>query len=465
MLKRVLIANRGEIALRIIRACRELDVETVAVYSEADESSLAAQLATRSLCIGPARAADSYLNQDTLLTAAKITGCDAIHPGYGFLSENPDFADRCVEAGLKYIGPSGDVIRRMGSKAAARILAQNAGVPVVPGSDGPLSGVEQARELAGRVGYPVLLKASAGGGGRGMRQVDRPEDLEGAYQAAQAEAVACFGDGEMYLEKLVLNPRHIEFQIMADSQGHVVHLGERDCSIQRRRQKLVEESPSRALTPELREKMGAAAVAAARAAGYVGAGTVEFVLSPEGNFYFIEMNTRIQVEHPVTELVTGADLVKEQLRVAAGLPLSFTQEDIKVSGHAIECRINAEDPEHDFRPCPGMTEFLHLPGGPGVRVDTALYTGYEVPPYYDSLVAKVLVHAPTRLEAIRRMRRALEELVIEGYPTNAALAHLIMHDSEFVRGQYDTGFLDSHLEKLLELARTCDRLAAGKENT
>ena len=461
MLKRVLIANRGEIALRIIRACRELDVETVAVYSQADESSLAAQVATRSLCIGPARASDSYLNQEALLTAAKATGCDAIHPGYGFLSENPDFADRCVEAGLRYIGPSGDVIRKMGSKAAARTLAQNAGVPVVPGSDGPLSGVVQARELADRVGYPVLLKASAGGGGRGMRQVDGPEDLERAYQAAQAEAVACFGNGEMYLEKLILHPRHIEFQIMADGQGHVVHLGERDCSIQRRRQKLVEESPSRALTPELRERMGAAAVAAARAAGYVGAGTVEFVLSPEGDFYFIEMNTRIQVEHPVTELVTGVDLVREQLRVAAGLPLSFTQEDVRVSGHAIECRINAEDPEHDFRPCPGKTEFLHLPGGPGVRVDTALYTGYEVPPYYDSLVAKVLVHAPTRLEAIRRMRRALEELVIEGYPTNAALAHLIMHDPEFVRGQYDTSFLDRNLEKLQELARTCDHLMDG----
>ena len=461
MLKRVLIANRGEIALRIIRACRELDVETVAVYSQADESSLAAQVATRSLCIGPARASDSYLNQEALLTAARATGCDAIHPGYGFLSENPDFADRCVEAGLRYIGPSGDVIRKMGSKAAARTLAQNAGVPVVPGSDGPLSGVVQARELADRVGYPVLLKASAGGGGRGMRQVDGPEDLERAYQAAQAEAVACFGNGEMYLEKLILHPRHIEFQIMADGQGHVVHLGERDCSIQRRRQKLVEESPSRALTPELRERMGAAAVAAARAAGYVGAGTVEFVLSPEGDFYFIEMNTRIQVEHPVTELVTGVDLVREQLRVAAGLPLSFTQEDVRVSGHAIECRINAEDPEHDFRPCPGRTEFLHLPGGPGVRVDTALYTGYEVPPYYDSLVAKVLVHAPTRLEAIRRMRRALEELVIEGYPTNAALAHLIMHDPEFVRGQYDTSFLDRNLEKLLELARTCDHLMNG----
>ena len=463
MLKRVLIANRGEIALRIIRACRELDIETVAVYSTADESALHAQLDTRSLCIGPARAADSYLNQDALLSAAQATGCDALHPGYGFLSENPDFADRCIAAGLKYIGPSGDVIRRMGSKAAARTLAQAAGVPVVPGSDGPLKGVKQARQLAQEVGYPVLLKASAGGGGRGMRQVDAPEELEGAYKAAQAEAIACFGNGEMYLEKLVLNPRHIEFQIMADTQGHVVHLGERDCSIQRRRQKLVEESPSRALTPQLREEMGAAAVAAAQAAGYVGAGTVEFVLSPEGKFYFIEMNTRIQVEHPVTELVTGVDLVKEQLRVAAGLPLSFTQEDIRVSGHAIECRINAEDPEQDFRPCPGRTEFLHLPGGPGVRVDTALYCGYEVPPYYDSLVAKVLVHAPTRLEAIRRMRRSLEELVIEGYPTNAALAHLIMHDSEFVKGSYDTGFMDRNLEKLLELSKTCDKLSGGKE--
>ena len=463
MLKRVLIANRGEIALRVIRACRELDVETVAVYSTADENSLAAQLATRSLCIGPARAADSYLNQEALLSAARAAGCDAVHPGYGFLSENPEFADRVVAAGLKYIGPSGDVIRRMGSKAAARTLAQEAGVPVVPGSDGPLKDVQQARALADQVGYPVLLKASAGGGGRGMRQVNAPEELESAYQAAQAEAVACFGDGEMYLEKLVLNPRHIEFQIMADTQGHVVHLGERDCSIQRRRQKLIEESPSRALGPELRERMGAAAVAAAKAAGYVGAGTVEFVLAPNGEFYFIEMNTRIQVEHPVTELVTGIDLVKEQLRVAAGLPLSFSQEDVKVSGHAIECRINAENPEEGFRPCPGRTEFLHLPGGPGVRVDTALYTGYEVPPFYDSLVAKVLAWAPTRLEAIRRMRRCLEELVIEGYPTNASLAHLIMYDPQFVKGSYDTGYLDQNLEGLLELSRTCDKLSGGKE--
>jgi len=462
MLKRVLIANRGEIALRIIRACRELDVETVAVWSEADESALHAQLATRSLCIGPARAADSYLNQDALLSAALATGCDAVHPGYGFVSESPDFADRCVQAGLKYIGPPGNVIRRLGSKAAARTLAQAAGAPVAPGSDGPLENVRQARQLAEKVGYPVLLKASAGGGGRGMRQADGPEDLDRAWQEARTEAVACFGDGELYLEKLMVDPRHIEFQIMADTRGHVVHLGERDCSIQRRRQKLVEESPSMALRPELRAEMGAAAVAIARAAGYVGAGTVEFVLTPGGQFYFIEMNTRIQVEHPVTELVTGVDLVKEQLRVAAGLPLSFTQEDVKLSGHAVECRINAEDPERDFMPCPGTTTFLHLPGGPGVRVDTALYTGCEVPPYYDSLAAKVLSHAPTRLEAIRRMRRALEELIIEGYPTNASLAHLIMHDPAFVRGRYDTGYLDRNLKRLLELARTCDRLMEGE---
>ena len=463
MLKRVLIANRGEIALRIIRACRELDIETVAVWSQADEGALHAQLATRSLCIGPARAADSYLNQDAILSAALATGCDAVHPGYGFLSENPEFADRCVQAGLKYVGPSGDVIRQLGSKSAARTLVRQAGVPVVPGSEGPVEDLDRARALAGQVGYPVLLKASAGGGGRGMRQADGPEELDRAWQEARAEALACFGDGELYLEKLVVSPRHIEFQIMADRQGHVVHLGERDCSIQRRRQKLVEETPSKALDPGLRQAMGRAAVAAAKAAGYVGAGTVEFVLAPGGQFYFIEMNTRIQVEHPITELVTGVDLVKEQLRVAAGLPLSFTQEEVSVSGHAMECRINAEDPERDFLPCPGMTTFLHLPGGPGVRVDTALYTGYEVSPYYDSLVAKVLVHAPTRLEAIRRMRRALEELIIEGYPTNAPLAHLIMHDRAFVQGQYDTGYLDQNLDRLLELARTCDRLMEGEK--
>lgn len=463
MLKRVLIANRGEIAVRIIRACREMGIESVAVYSQADENALHAQIATRALCIGPARAADSYLNQDAVLSAAKAAGCDAVHPGYGFLSENPEFADRCAAAGLKFIGPSGDVIRKLGSKSAARALVQGAGVPVVPGSEGAVENALEAEKLAEQVGFPVLLKASAGGGGRGMRRVDTPEQCRQAFAAAQAEALSCFGDGEMYLEKLILNPRHIEFQIMGDSQGNIVHLGERDCSIQRRRQKLIEESPSRALTPELREKMGRAAVDAARAAGYVGAGTVEFVLAPDGQFYFIEMNTRIQVEHPVTELVTGVDLVREQLRVAAGLPLSFRQEEIRPAGHAIECRINAEDPQREFMPCPGRTEFLHLPGGPGVRVDTALYPGYEVSPFYDSMVAKVLVHGATRLEAVRKMRRCLEELMIEGYATNAALAHLILFDPDFVKGKYDTGFLDEKLDHLLELARTCDQLSAGEE--
>ena len=463
MLKRVLIANRGEIALRILRSCREAGIETVAVYSEADRDALHVQLATRSVCIGPARAADSYLSQTAILTAALATGCDGIHPGYGFLSENADFAGACAQAGLVFIGPSGDVIRRAGAKSAARTMMREAHVPVTPGSDGPVRSEAEALAAAERVGYPVMLKASAGGGGRGMRQADGPQDMDKAFQEARSEAVACFGDGELYLEKLVVDPRHIEFQIMADTQGHVVHLGERDCSIQRRRQKLVEESPSKALTPALREEMGRAAVAAAKAAGYVGAGTVEFVLSPEGQFYFIEMNTRVQVEHPVTELVTGIDLVKEQLRVASGLPLSFAQEEIKVSGHAIECRINAEDPEREFVPCPGTTTFLHLPGGPGVRVDTALYTGYEVPPYYDSLVAKVLAHGSTRLDAVRRMRRALEEQIIEGYPTSAPLAHLIMHDPDFVRGRYDTGYLDQNLDRLLELARTCDQLMEGDD--
>ena len=457
MLKRVLIANRGEIALRVIRACRELDIETVAIYSTADESALHAQIATRSLCVGPARAADSYLNQDAILSAALATGCDAIHPGYGFLSENPDFADRCVEAGLKYIGPSGDVIRKMGSKAAARTLAQQAGVPVVPGSDGPLRDVEQAKELAAQVGYPVLLKASAGGGGRGMRQVDGPEGLESAFHAAQAEAIACFGDGEMYLEKLVLSPRHIEFQIMADSQGHVVHLGERDCSIQRRNQKLIEEAPARCLTPELREEMGQAAVKAAQAVHYEGAGTVEFLLDSDGqHFYFMEMNTRIQVEHGITEMITGVDLVRQQLRIASGLPLDLTQEDVTLTGHAIECRINAEDPTANFRPCPGKVEFLHFPGGPGVRVDSCLYSGCELSPYYDSMAAKILAYAPTRMETIRRMRRCLEEFTLEGFPTNAELSYELLFHPTFVRGGCTTAFLDRSLPELLEFSRRVD---------
>ena len=449
MFKRVLIANRGEIAVRVIRACQELGVETVAVYSTADADSLHVQLADRAVCVGPARAAESYLNIPALLTAATESGCDALHPGYGFLSENPEFADLCAKCGLTFIGPSGDVIRRMGNKAAARALMQKSGVPVVPGSDGPVPDAAATRALADAIGYPVLLKASAGGGGRGMRRVDGPEELDHLFHEAGSEAQSCFGNGELYLEKLILNPRHIEFQILADTQGNVIHLGERDCSIQRKNQKLVEESPSRALTPALRAEMGAAAVAAARAAGYVNAGTVEFVLDQEGHFYFIEMNTRVQVEHPVTELVSGLDLVKEQLRIAVGLPLPLGQEEVRLSGHAIECRINAEDFRHGFRPCPGKTEFLHLPGGPGVRVDTLLYNGYEVSPYYDSLVAKLIVHAPTRLEAIRRMRRCLAELVIQGYPTTADFAHLLLHHPDFVRGQYDTGFLATHLDEIL----------------
>ena len=451
MLKRVLIANRGEIALRVRRACREAGIETVSVYSQADAEALHVQLATRSVCIGPPRAADSYLNPTALLSAAIATGCDGLHPGYGFLSENPEFADACAENGITFIGPSGDAIRKAGSKSAARDLMRAAGVPVTPGSDGPVSSVEDALAVAETVGYPVLLKASAGGGGRGIRRCDSSKDLPDAYAAAKAEANACFGNDEMYLEKLVLEPRHIEFQILADRQGHVIHLGDRDCSIQRRNQKLIEEAPARCLTPELREEMGRAAVKAAQAVHYEGAGTVEFLLDSDGqHFYFMEMNTRIQVEHGITEMITGVDLVRQQLRIASGLPLDLTQEDVTLTGHAIECRINAEDPRKGFRPCPGRTEFLHLPGGPGVRVDTLLYNGYEVSPFYDSLVAKVIVHAPTRLEAIRRMRRALAELIIQGYPTTAPFCYLLLHHPDFVQGRYDTGFLAEHLEELLD---------------
>ena len=454
MLKRVLIANRGEIALRILRACREMDMETVAVYSQADEEALHVQLATQAVCIGPARAADSYLNQEALLTVAKAAGCDAVHPGYGFLSENADFADACVREGLTFIGPSGDTIRKAGSKSAARDIMRAAGVPVTPGSDGPVATVEEALAAAEAVGYPVLLKASAGGGGRGIRRCNGPEDLPGAFEAAQAEAQACFGDGEMYLEKLVLRPRHIEFQILADRRGNVIHLGDRDCSVQRRNQKLIEEAPARCLTPELREQMGQAAVRAARAVGYEGAGTVEFLLDGDGeHFYFMEMNTRIQVEHGVTELITGVDLVREQLRIASGLPLSLTQDQVALIGHAIECRINAEDPQQDFRPCPGKVDFLHFPGGPGVRVDSALYNGCTLSPYYDSLAAKLLVHAPTRLEAIRRMRRCLEEFALEGFATNAELSYQILYHPTFVRGGCTTAFLDENLPSLLEFSR------------
>ena len=452
MLRRVLIANRGEIALRVLRACRELEIETVAAYSEADGEALHVQLATESVCIGPAKAAESYLNQDALLTAALATGCDGVHPGYGFLSENADFADACARAGLAFIGPSGDAIRKAGSKSAARDLMKAAGVPVTPGSDGPVSSVEEALAAAENVGWPVLLKASAGGGGRGIRRCDGPEALPAAYAEAKAEAAACFGDDEMYLEKLVLNPRHVEVQILADRQGHAIHLGDRDCSVQRRNQKLIEEAPAPGLSPELRKAMGEAAVRAAEAVGYEGAGTVEFLVDGE-NFYFMEMNTRIQVEHGVTELVTGVDLVRQQLRIASGLPLDFTQEDVQVRGCAIECRVNAEDPAAEFRPCPGKVEFLHFPGGTGVRVDSCLYNGCVMSPYYDSLAAKLLAHGATRLEAIRKLRRCLEEFTLEGFPTNAELSYEILFHPVFVRGRCTTGFLDAHLPELLDFSR------------
>ena len=459
MLKRVLIANRGEIALRVLRACRELEIETVAAYSEADAEALHVQLATESVCIGPARAADSYLNQDALLTAALATGCDGIHPGYGFLSENADFSDACAKAGLTFIGPSGDAIRKAGSKSAARDLMKAAGVPVTPGSDGPVSSVEEALAAAEAVGWPVLLKASAGGGGRGIRRCDGPDALPAACAEAKAEAAACFGNDEMYLEKLVLNPRHVEVQILADRQGHTIHLGDRDCSVQRRNQKLIEEAPAPGLSPALRRAMGEAAVRAAEAVGYEGAGTVEFLVDGE-NFYFMEMNTRIQVEHGVTELVTGVDLVRQQLRIASGLPLDMGQEDVTIRGCAMECRVNAEDPHGDFRPCPGKVEFLHFPGGAGVRVDSCLYNGCTMSPYYDSLAAKVLAHGATRLEAIRKLRRCLEEFTLEGFPTNAELSYEILFHPVFVRGRCTTGFLDAHLADLLDFSRRVEEKEA-----
>lgn len=459
MLRRVLIANRGEIALRILRACREMEIETVAAYSEADAEALHVQLATRSVCVGPARAAESYLNRDALLAAALGTGCDGVHPGYGFLSENADFADACARAGLAFIGPSGDAIRKAGSKSAARERMRAAGVPVTPGSGGPVSSAEEALAAAEKVGWPVLLKASAGGGGRGIRRCGGPEDIPAAFAAARAEAAACFGNGELYLEKLVPAPRHVEVQILADGRGHTIYLGDRDCSVQRRNQKLIEEAPAPGLSPELRRAMGEAAVRAAEAVGYEGAGTVEFLVDGE-RFYFMEMNTRIQVEHGVTELVTGVDLVRQQLRIASGLPLDLRQEDVRVRGCAIECRVNAEDPRRDFRPCPGKVEFLHVPGGAGVRVDSCLYNGCAMSPYYDSLAAKVMAHGATRLEAVRKLRRCLEEFTLEGFPTNAELSYEILFHPVFVRGRCTTGFLDAHLRQLLEFSRRAEEKEA-----
>jgi acetyl-CoA carboxylase biotin carboxylase subunit len=446
MFSKILIANRGEIAVRIIAACRELGVATVAVHSEADRDCLHARLADESVCIGAADSTSSYLNITSVMSAAQITGAEAIHPGYGFLAENAHFARIVGECGLVFIGPPPDAIRLMGNKSEARRMVAASEVPILPGSDGPLSSSAEALELAAAVGYPVILKASAGGGGRGMRLAWNEGELQRAYDTAWNEAERAFGDPTLYLEKYLEKPRHIEFQILADSHGRVIHLGERECSIQRRHQKLIEESPSTALDPELRAEMGRAAVAAARAARYVNAGTVEFLLDARGGFYFMEMNTRIQVEHPVTELVTGVDLVREQLRIAAGKPISVPKrKQVRPHGHAIEFRINAEDPQ-SFAPSPGRITHLALPGGPGVRIDTHLYAGYTVPPFYDSLVAKLLAYGRDRGEAMARGRRALGMLQVEGIKTNAEMHLRILDDDDFKAGTVDTHFMERFLK-------------------
>ena len=449
MFKRILIANRGEIALRIIRACQEMSIETVAVYSTADASSLHVQLADYAVCIGPAKTKDSYLNMESILQAAISYNCEAIHPGFGLLSENSTFARLVEDCGMVFIGPKGDVIDLLGNKSAARKVMIENHVPVVPGSNGSIQNVDIAKEVANQIGYPVLIKAAAGGGGKGMRKCFQESELEDAFLTAQAEARACFGDDEMYMEKLILNPKHIEFQILADEYGHVIHLGERDCSIQRNNQKMIEEAPSKVLNKDLRARMGDDAVKAAKAAGYTNAGTIEYVLDKDGNYYFIEMNTRIQVEHPITEMVTGIDLIKEQLKIAAHQKLHLCQDDIHIQGHAIECRINAENPNLNFRPSPGTIQSLHLPGGFGVRIDTAIYQNYVVNSYYDSMIAKVIAHGSNRLEAIRKMRRVLSELVIHGIDTNQELQYLILHHSEYVKGDFDTSFIENHLDELV----------------
>jgi acetyl-CoA carboxylase biotin carboxylase subunit len=442
MFKKVLIANRGEIALRIIRACRELGIQTVAVYSEADRESLHVRFADDDVCIGPPPARDSYLKIPQIIAAAEITGADAIHPGYGFLAENAEFAEIVLASNIAFIGPTPDQIRRMGDKAEARRLAQEAEVPVVPGTPGPVGDVEEALVAARGLGFPVIIKAAAGGGGKGMRVAADEDDFARHFQLARSEALAAFGNDAVYLEKYLERPRHIEIQVFGDQQGRIVHLSERDCSVQRRHQKLIEEAPSPAVSAALRETMGVAAVKLAARIGYVGAGTVEFLLNGDGSFYFMEINTRIQVEHPVTEMTTGWDLVKEQIRVAAGEPLSFPESGLFLRGHAIECRVNAEDAERNFQPSPGVVTTFHPPGGPGVRVDTHLYAGYAVPPYYDSLIAKVIVHGNDRTEALARMHQALEGFIIEGITTTIPFLMRVIRHPSFQQGIVDTKFVE-----------------------
>jgi acetyl-CoA carboxylase biotin carboxylase subunit len=447
LFSKILIANRGEIALRVIRACHELDIKTVAVYSEADRESLHVRFADEDVCIGPAPARESYLNIPRIIAAAEVTGAEAIHPGYGFLAENAEFSEICTRSDLVFIGPTPEQIRAMGDKATARRTMMEVGVPTVPGSPDVVHELDEAVRLAGEIGFPIMIKASAGGGGKGMRIAPDADTFERYLVAARNEAEAAFGDPGVYLERAIQRPRHVEFQVFGDTHGTVVHLGERDCSIQRRHQKLVEEAPSPAVDDELRGEMGSAAVRAAQAIDYVGAGTVEFLLDQDGSYYFIEMNTRIQVEHPVTEVTTGVDLVKEQIRVAAGEPLSFAQDQVQHRGHAVEVRINAEDPERNFAPGPGQITTFHPPGGPGVRLDTHVYTGYRVPPHYDSLLGKLIVAGKTRREAMVRARNALDSFVIEGIPTTIPFLASVMRDEAFLRGEVDTHFLDRFMGK------------------
>lgn len=448
MFHKILIANRGEIAIRIIRACREMGIQTVAVYSEADKDALHAQLADEAICIGPAASKDSYLNMERILSATIASHAEAIHPGFGFLSENSKFVEMCQKCHVAFIGPSADLIQKMGNKSEARKTMIEAGIPVVPGTKEPVHEAQEALEKAKEIGFPVMIKASSGGGGKGMRVSESEEDFIDNFNMAQSESVNAFADDKMYLERYVQRPRHVEVQIMADKFGNVIHLGERDCSIQRRHQKMIEESPCCAISEELRQKMGETAVRAAKAVGYENAGTIEFLLDKSGEFFFMEMNTRIQVEHPVTEWVSGVDLIKEQIRVAAGMPLSVTQDEIQITGHAIECRINAEDAERHFMPCPGTIENIHIPGGNGVRVDTAVYNGYTIPPYYDSMIMKIIVHDRDRKSAIDKMISTLGELVIEGVKTNIDFQYELLNNEDFQSGDITTHFIPEHYEEM-----------------
>ena len=447
MLQKILIANRGEIAVRIIRACREMGIRTVAVYSEADKNSLHKTLADEAVCIGPAASSKSYLNMKSILEAACLTGADSIHPGFGFLSENASFAKICNDMGIKFIGPSGELINLLGNKSKAKETMKKAGVPVVPGSEGLIKNKEEAIELAEKIKYPVILKASAGGGGRGIRVAYSKEELEKSYDLVKQEAKISFGDDSIYLEKFIENPRHVEIQILADEHGNCIHLGERDCSIQRRNQKIIEETPSMAISDKTRKKMGQVAVKAVKEIGYTNAGTIEFLVDKNQDFYFMEMNTRVQVEHPITEMITGIDIIKEQIKIASGEKLSLKQEDITFTGHVMEARINAENPGKNFMPCPGKITGLHLPGGNGVRVDTAIYSGYTIPSNYDSMIAKIITHGDTRNEAISKMKRALEETVLEGVDTNIDFLFKIIKNPNFIRGNFDTSFIEKEILK------------------